>query len=58
MTVYIIIETAKSDAPEGASTQVSKYFETFAEAQQELQARYEKAENKNTFNQSITTREL
>lgn len=58
MQVYIIIETVKSATPEGGQIQVSKYFETFAEAQAELQRRYENAINKNTFHQSVTTRIL
>ena len=58
MQVYIIIEAVQSESPENSNRQVSKFFETFAEAQAELQCRYNATAEKKTFNQSVATREL
>lgn len=58
MTKYIIIETVKSEKPEDGNFQLSVFFDSFEEAQEELQDRYNKTADKSKFNQSISTREI
>jgi len=59
MRKYIIIETQQAQSPEAQLT-VSKPFDTFAEALQELQRRFDalSAEHQLSFAQSVVAREI